>query len=144
MAFPVVANPGFGRQVFTDRGEALDVSQVLGVGGQVLQGQSLNGQFYGTFVTQDNIAAAGTVQGTATQLTKPISRVTTMTTGTATGVLLPSSQPGFDFAIINSGTSTITVYGQGAETVNGAASTTVVTGTVLIFYCVTAGAWFTK
>jgi hypothetical protein len=147
MAFPVVAPPLYARQVFEDRGEGLDVSQVVGPGNIMLQGQSLIGQFYGTFVSQDNIAAAGTTQGTATQITKSINRVTTLTTGSATGVILPSSQPGFDFVVINSGTSTLNVYPQTGEQINTNgvnAAQTAATGTVTIFYCVTAGTWWTK
>lgn len=147
MAFQVVANPGLAREVYTDRGEALDASQVLGVGGNVLQGQSLSGFIYGTFTSQDNIAAAGTTQNTATQLSKAVNRVSTLTTGSATGVILPSSQPGMELAVINSGTSTLSVFPATGETVspNAAnAAQTVATNTVTIFYCVTAGTWYIK
>lgn len=60
------------------------------------------------------IAAAGTTQGTATNLTKEINVVSSSTAGTALGVILPGNQQGARIIVINTSSNAINVYPPGA------------------------------
>lgn len=100
-----------------------------------------------TVSTLDNITAAGTNQGNATVLpAKMAYNVTTV--GAGTGVLLPASVRGAELAVNNNqGTNALLVYANGTDTINALAAGTgfsVAVNTVVIFYCFTAGKWFTK
>lgn len=69
---------------------------------------------------QSGIAAAGTNQATATQLTAEISSVSS---GSG-GVILPPSGAGLDVVVINTSGSPIQVYGNGSDTIDGNAAAT--------------------
>lgn len=92
----------------------------------------------------DSITAAGTTQGTATQLVAAMNNVTTVASGT--GVNLPASSAGLSIVVQNNGANALLVYPfQGAtDTINGVAATQGVVlfpGAVGVFNCTTAGAW---
>lgn len=97
------------------------------------------------------IAAAGTTQATATQLTAVGNQIDTVTA--SSGVNLPDTRGArstpFNYClVINNGASTLTVYAaQGkTDTINGTAGATGVSvpvGVAALFQCVKPGAWFT-
>jgi hypothetical protein len=89
----------------------------------VTQAQAVNGSL------ETGITAAGATQATAYQLTKVISNVTT--TAASTGVLLPAGLAAGDHTIVrNGGANALTVYPQGAGTINGAATLSIAAGKV--------------
>jgi|SRR5579863_1402970 len=95
----------------------------------------------------DAVAAAGSSQGTATQLSAGLNTVSTVSAGQ--GVNLPASAPGLQVTVINTGANPLTVYpAQGAsDTINGEAATAGVQlfpGTAAQFNCTAAGAWTTQ
>jgi hypothetical protein len=98
----------------------------------------------GTNVSLDTITALGTNQATATVL--PLATAYNITSmASATGVLLPASWTGAEIAVNNNtATANGKIYPLGAETINGAASLTMAANTIVILYCFTKGAWFTK
>jgi hypothetical protein len=99
--------------------------------------------------TAYGIAAAGTTQATATQLTSVLNEVDT--TAASTGVNLPSSKglrsTNYNFAVIfNNGASNLTVYAaQGtSDTINGVAGATGISispGSSNVFYSAKPGVW---
>jgi hypothetical protein len=96
--------------------------------------------------TQDPVVAAGNNQATATPLGSA-QMVRVGTTAASTGVLLPPSQAGAEIVILNSGANSLSVYPSGTETINalaGGAAFAMAAGALNIFYCFTAGKWFTK
>ena len=106
------------------------------------------------FSSAYGIAAAGTTQATATQLTAVLNEVDTV--GASSGVCLPSSRgsrtTNFSFCIvIHNGVSSLTVYaavpasGVTADTIDGVAGATGITQTAgsTVLYCsAKGGAWF--
>lgn len=88
------------------------------------------------------ISAAGTTRTDATALTKSVNNVTTALA--STGVTLPASAS-FGIAVVNNlGANAIQVYGNGSDTIDGAAGTTGVTLTNTkraIFVKVAANTW---
>lgn len=97
----------------------------------------------------DSLTATGTTQGGALALTKEFNRITTAANATApfNGVTLPASVAGYDIEVTNSTSNPIQVYGLGADTINGVTNTVGVTqppNSVVVFYCHTAGSYFTE
>jgi|GEM_PF-2529485 len=96
---------------------------------------------------QDNIVAGTTqTQAGATALTAEVNRVTTSATS-GNGVRLPASQAGVTIVVINHGNNPIQVYGNGSDTVSDVAGATGVTqmqGSVALYMCATAGAWYVE
>lgn len=101
-----------------------------------------------TLSYQDNITAhAGGGQGSAFPITRMNSRVSTV--GSANdSVVLPASQPGMVLTIINSAASnSMNVFPASGEAINALGANTafaMAAGALNIFYCFTAGQWFTK
>lgn len=103
-----------------------------------------------TVSTQDNITAAGANQAAATQLL-PRMAYNVTTVGAGTGVALPVSVAGAELVVNNNqGTNALLVYTNialGTDTINALSASTgfsVAANTAVIFYCFTAGKWFTK
>lgn len=91
-------------------------------------------------------AHAGGGQAQATPLTKEINRVTVVATA-GDSVLLPPSANGLTIMVINHGANPMQVFGSGTDTINDAAAATGVSqmqGSLVIYTCVTAGAWYTE
>ncbi len=102
------------------------------------------------------IAAAGTTQATATQLTSVLNQVDTA--AASTGVNLPSSRglrstPYQYCLIVNNGANSLTVYaavpasGVTADTINGVAGATGISqaaGSTVEYIAVKPGAWFAQ
>jgi hypothetical protein len=118
---------GLGSVVDTDDGSAIVIKELV---------QEL---------AVDNITAhAGGGQGSATALTGELNRVTTLATA-GDSVALPASAPGLTIIVENAGANPMQVYGAGTDTINGVATATGVSqmqGSVVIYTCYTAGAWF--
>ena len=94
--------------------------------------------------SQDGVAAAGTTQGNATVL--PPRMQYNVTSGTG-GVVLPISLPGASLTVANNAGAAINVYPSGTEKINAlaaGAAFSAASATVTIFYCFTAGQWYTK
>lgn len=99
----------------------------------------------GTNSSLDNVAAAGTTQVTATPITGTPTAINVTTVAAGTGIALFPSWTGAEITINNNqGTNALLVYPNGAETVNGNPSVSIPINSILIFYCFTAGKWFTK
>jgi predicted RecA/RadA family phage recombinase len=97
-----------------------------------------------TVAFQDAIAAAGSSQATATQLTAMVNTIATVAPGT--GVNLPQSAPGMQITIQNNGANPVLVYPlQGsADTINGIMAANGVqqhAGSIATYNCTIAGAW---
>jgi hypothetical protein len=144
---------GIARDVYEDRGENLDIVQVLTPGGGVGTGQSFTGLFYGTAMAQDNITAtpSGT-QANSVQITTPMARITTVANAND-GVVLPPALRGMEISVVNDAAANAAkVFATGSDTINGTAGSTGVTlvaqngaGTgPTIYYCFSNGAWRTK
>ncbi len=73
------------------------------------------------FDAVQTVSAAGTTQATATQLTGNFTIVGT--TAASTGVQILDASRGFQ-ALYNAGASTLQVYGNGTNTINGIAGST--------------------
>ena len=99
-----------------------------------------------TVSNQDGVTAAGTTQGTATVL-PPRMAYNVTTTPAGSGILLPASVSGAEIAVANNGANALLIYPNGVEKINALAASagfSAAAGTVTIFYCFTAGQWFTK
>lgn len=96
--------------------------------------------------TDGIVAHAGGGQAQATALTKEINRVITVATA-GDSVVLPASASGLTIMVVNHGASPLQVFGTGADTINDVAAATGVTqmpGSLVIYSCITAGAWYTE
>ena len=97
--------------------------------------------------SQDNITAhAGGGQAAAFPITTQTSRITTVATA-GDSIILPPSTPGMELLIINHGANAMQVFGLGADTIDDQAAATGVSqmaGSLLIYTCATAGAWYTE
>lgn len=95
----------------------------------------------------DNITAATTqTQAAATQLTTEVNRVTTVAT-VGNGVKLPASAAGLTIFIINHGVNAMQVYGLSSDTIDDVAAATGISqmqGSVALYTCTTAGAWYSE
>lgn len=92
------------------------------------------------------IAHAGGGQASATPLTKMQNRVATVATA-GDSVLLMPSLPGMQITVINGSANSMNVFPQSGEAINalGANAAFAAAGlTVTIFFCTTAGQWWTK
>ncbi len=89
-------------------------------------------------------AFAGGGQGSATLLSKPISRVTTVATG-GDSVLLPAATAGKKIVVINAAAANaMDVFPQSGEFVNALAvnvAISVAANKVIVFYCAVDGTW---
>jgi|ERR1044072_804631 hypothetical protein len=94
---------------------------------------------------QDTITAhAGGGQASAFQLTKEMSRVSTVATA-GDSVVLPASAAGLTIILENASANPMQVYGLGSDTINGVAAATGVSqmqGSVVFYTCYSAGAWY--
>lgn len=99
-----------------------------------------------TTVSQGSITAAGASQGAAT----PITQAMFTTASTANGLILPNAQAGLQIVGNFTGSAgTVNVYPATGQTINalGANNPLAVTTpstTPTVFYCFTAGQWWTK
>lgn len=108
-------------------------------------GEGYSGSF-ATIVSQGNIAAAGTSQGTATAITQAIVNFTSGG-GAPAGGTLPPAKAGMQVWVGANTGSNIQVYGNGSDTINGTAGSTGVAqtnATVVVYTAPTDGAWLTK
>ena len=92
----------------------------------------------------DNLTAhAGGGQANATALAGLMNRVTTVATA-ADSVALPASASGLGITVTNASATSMQVFGQSPDTINGVATGTGVSlaaGKTATYYCYTAGAW---
>lgn len=97
--------------------------------------------------SQDTITAfAGGGQTSATLLANELNRVGTVATA-ADSVKLPASAAGLTIIVANHGANSMQVFGSGTDTINDVATATGVPqmqGSVCIYTCYTAGAWYTE
>jgi hypothetical protein len=95
----------------------------------------------------DNIPAfAGGGQANATLLSNELNKITTVATA-GDSVKLPPSMPGLTIVVTNKGANSMQVFGSGADTIDDSAAATGVSqmrGSVVIYACHTAGAWYTE
>ena len=104
---------------------------------------------YAFFVesSQDGIAATGSTQATAFQITTQTARISTATAGSAFGVALPPSQPGLELAIINDSSVGVQLYSYvgGSDTLNDTAGSTGITlmpNSMVIASSAYTGKWY--
>lgn len=136
------------RSQYLDLGENLDVYQVIGVGGAVLSGETIQNLSYGTKAAQDGVTAtpAGT-QANSVKLTS-INRFTTVASA-GDSATLPPSAPGMTVVNINdAATNAMNVFPSLGDKINALATNAAFSQTVAsgptIFYCTAAGQWRTK
>lgn len=95
----------------------------------------------------DNVTAhAGGGQASATALTTELNRITTVA-NSGDSVKLPPSSAGLTIIVINHGANPAQVYGAGSDTIDDVAAATGVSqmqGSVTIYSCTTAGAWYSN
>ena len=126
-----------------------------GSGFQLVDGAWLQGIANGGNLTyQSGIAAAGTTQATATQLSATIALAEVDTTAASTGINLPQALPGAALFVYNNGASTLTVYPTVANNPVTAAQDTINNGTSfgggvathvsLLCFVAKAGVWACK
>ena len=99
-------------------------------------GPGLQSQSYANGLT-----AVGSSQGTALALARMTNRITAAAAGT--GVLLPAAVSGLMVTIVNRGANPVTVYGAGADTINGLASVAAPVNSVAMYTCTLTGTWET-
>jgi hypothetical protein len=95
--------------------------------------------------SQDSIAAAGTNQATAYQLTRQNNRLTTVSAGT--GVVLPPALQGLEVIVCNHGANSCIVYGNGSDTIVDVAGSTgvpLMSNSTAFFMCMTSGKWYVE
>lgn len=86
------------------------------------------------------ITATGAAQATGYQLTSAINQVSVC--GNGAGVVLPKNPvPGQPCSVRNDGQNACTVYGNGTDTVDGAASASVTNAKGTSFQCYAPGKW---
>lgn len=141
---------GVARDVYEDRGENLDVVQILGVGGGVVTGQSVTGLFYGSLMAQDNITAkAGGGQQTSgsSVIVSALARVTIVAT-TNDSVTLPLSVRGMEVVVVNDGANSLNIFPALGDQINSLAANAAFADASaqppVIFYCFSTGFWRTK
>ena len=92
------------------------------------------------------VVAAGTVQGTATLLTRPINVVSTVSAGVTDGVLLPVATPGMRVIVMNTSAATLKVYPSSGGQVNSLGTNvafSLLTATRLEYIATTTTQWYT-
>lgn len=105
-------------------------------------GNGYSGQ-YATYSSQTLTANTNNSQTLATPVTAMQANITAAAAANSS-VKLPPCGAGMEITIINNGTNTVAVYGNGTDTINGSASTTMGTGSVVIFFSFNSGSYFTK
>jgi len=110
-------------------------SRVLGSGLSQLSTVSICGDGL------DDVVAAGTSAGDATQLTHVF--VSVNTTPSNAGVKLPKCETGALLFISNSGAQTLTVYPYSGDTINTTTSSSIAQNYASIFVGVDNGGWYT-
>ncbi len=99
--------------------------------------------------TLAGISAAGIIQGTATALTNDYNEVTTVTAGSATGVVLPAPVVGRTVYVVNKGSTnlvTLNVYPASTNTIDGQAASVAYTlppSAAMAFKAISATKWYT-
>jgi hypothetical protein len=149
------------RDQYIDQGEALDIVQVLGQGGGVKTGQTVNGFFYGSLMGQDNIVAhAGGGQANAVPITAPLARIVTVATA-ADSVVLPPAIRGMEVTVVNdAAANSANVFPAsaaqggvaGGDSINALAANAAFALAAVngggagptLFYCFSTGVWRTK
>ena len=104
---------------------------------------AVSGGFVNYGVTT-GITAAGSTQGTATALTRPINVVSTVSA--STGVILPTVPPGARVIVMNTSGTALNVYPPSGAAINSAATNAAYSmpaGTRLEFISVSATQWYT-
>jgi hypothetical protein len=102
---------------------------------------------YGGFVaygTSSALTAAGSTQGTALIITRPINDVTTTAAGT--GVRFPVATAGMRIIVRNSGVNSLSIYPAVGGQINSLGTNgafTLVSGTTLEFIAFSATQWYT-
>lgn len=109
-------------------------SRVLGSGISQLSTVSICGDGV------DDIAAAGTSAGNATQLTYVYNSVDTVSPNT--GVKLPTTEMGATIFVANSGAHTLTVYPQSGSTINQTTSASIAQNHTTLFFAVSNTQWY--
>ncbi len=89
----------------------------------------------------DDIVAAGTSAGNATQLTYVFNSVDTTPSGS--GVKLPTTEMGAMIIVANSGAHSLTVYPPTGSTINQTTSATIVQNHATLFFAVSNTQWYT-
>lgn len=90
---------------------------------------------------QDDVVAAGTSAGDATQLVAVMTSVDTTPSGS--GVKLPKCETGALWIIANSGAHTLTVYPQSGDVINNTTSVVIAKDHSSIFFGVSNTNWYT-
>ena len=109
-------------------------SRVLGAGISQLATISICGNGL------DDIVAAGTSAGDATQLTYVYNSIDTTSVGS--GVMLPPTEMGAMIFVSNSGAHTVTVYPQNGSTINQTTSSSIATNHTSLFFAVSNTQWY--
>ena len=101
-------------------------------------------QQYATYSSQTIAANTNNSQTLATPVTAMQALVNSVPNSNASVKLPAASIGGMEITVFNNGTNTLAVYTTGTDQVNGAGSTTMGTGSVVIFFTFNSGSWFTK
>lgn len=109
-------------------------SRVLGSGVNSLSTVSICGD------GQDDIVAAGTSAGDATQLVAVYNSIDSASPGT--GVKLPTTEAGALLVVANSSSHTVTVYPQTGSTINQTTSASIAQDHASVFFAVTNTQWY--
>src|ERR1700730_3567881 len=112
----------------------------------IRQNQILQVGFLQESAADNIIAFPGGGQANATLLSNELNKVTTVATS-GDSVKLPPSMPGLTIVVTNKGANSMQVFGSGADTIDDSAAATGVSqmrGSVVIYACHTAGAWYTE
>lgn len=109
-------------------------SRVLGSGISQLSTVSICGD------GADDVTAAGTSAGNATQLVAVYNSIDTATAGS--GVKLPSTEMGAIIVVANSGAHSVAVYPQNGSTINQTTSATVDKDHSSLFFAVSNTQWY--
>jgi hypothetical protein len=102
---------------------------------------------FGGFVAygvSNSLTAAGSTQGTALELVRPINNVTT--TAASTGVRFPVAIPGMRLIVRNSGANTLAVYPATGATINALATNAAYSlgvSAMIEFVAMSATNWYT-
>ena len=109
-------------------------SRVLGSGVNSLSTVSICGDGI------NNITAAGTSAGDATQLTYVYNSI--VTTPVNSGVKLPNCEMGATIFVANTGAHTVKIYPQDGNTINQTTSATVAQNHTSLFFAVSNTEWY--
>lgn len=88
---------------------------------------------------ETGVTATGTGESDAYQITANTTQVGTV--AASTGVVLPQAKLGARYVIDNNGANTLTIYGKGTDTIDGAASFSLISSRKAVFECVADGSW---